>query len=116
VKVNRWCKVNSLRHLFVLRLVDSITPSIARSSRPHPSPLPNWARSKSSVPVLPIWENGLGDEGENLGINKSIVLRVFATILDNVYQTGRKVTEEFKQTLEIGFNEYLPKWNYTAKP
>ncbi|MBI4780874.1 MAG: ISAzo13 family transposase, partial [Oscillatoriophycideae cyanobacterium NC_groundwater_1537_Pr4_S-0.65um_50_18] len=27
-------------------------------------------------------------------------LTVFATILDNVYQTGRKVTEEFKQTME----------------
>jgi Rhodopirellula transposase DDE domain len=43
-------------------------------------------------------------------------LSVFVTILDNVYQTGRKVTEEFKQTMEIVFDEYLPKWNYTAKP
>jgi hypothetical protein len=43
-------------------------------------------------------------------------LTVFATILDNVYQTGRKVTEEFKQTMEVVFDEYLPKWNYTAKP
>ena len=43
-------------------------------------------------------------------------LRVFATILNNVYQTGRKVTEEFKQTMEIVFDEYLPKWNYIAKP
>lgn len=43
-------------------------------------------------------------------------LTVFATILDKVYKTGRKVTEEFKQTMEIVFDEYLPKWNYTAKP
>lgn len=43
-------------------------------------------------------------------------LTVFATILDKVYQTGRTVTEEFKQTMEIVFDEYLPKWNYTAKP
>lgn len=43
-------------------------------------------------------------------------LSVVATILDNVYQTGRKVTEEFKQTMEIVFDEYLPQWNYTAKP
>ena len=28
-------------------------------------------------------------------------LKVFTTILDAVYQTGRKVTEEFKQTMEI---------------
>lgn len=43
-------------------------------------------------------------------------LKVFATILDNAYETGRKVTEEFKQTMEIVFDEYLPQWNYTAKP
>ncbi len=43
-------------------------------------------------------------------------LSVFVSIMDNFYQTGRKVTEEFKQTMEIVFDEYLPKWNYTAKP
>lgn len=43
-------------------------------------------------------------------------LTVFAAIWDKVYQTGRKVTEEFKQTMAIVFDEYLPKWNYTAKP
>lgn len=43
-------------------------------------------------------------------------LKVFATILDAVYQTGRKVTEEFKQTMEIVFDEEFPQWNYTAKP
>lgn len=43
-------------------------------------------------------------------------LRVFTTILDQVYKTGRKVTEDFKQTMEIVFDDYLPQWNYTAKP
>jgi hypothetical protein len=43
-------------------------------------------------------------------------LQVFATILDGFYQTGRKVTEEYKQTMEIVFDDYLPKWNYTAVP
>ena len=43
-------------------------------------------------------------------------LEVFATILDGVYETGRKVTEEFKNTMKIVFDEYLPKWNYTAVP
>lgn len=43
-------------------------------------------------------------------------LKVFATILDGFYQTGRKVTEEYKQTMEIVFDDYLPKWNYTAVP
>jgi len=43
-------------------------------------------------------------------------LNVFVTILNNFYPTGRKVTKEFKQTMEIVFDEYLPKWNYTTKP
>jgi len=43
-------------------------------------------------------------------------LNVFTTIIDQVYETGRKVTEEFKQTMEIVFDDYLPQWNYTAKP
>lgn len=43
-------------------------------------------------------------------------LKVFTAILDKLYETGRKVTEEFKQTMEIVFDDYLPQWNYTAKP
>jgi hypothetical protein len=43
-------------------------------------------------------------------------LQVFATILDGIYETGRKVTEEFKETMEIVFDDYLPQWNYTAVP
>ncbi len=43
-------------------------------------------------------------------------LSVFASVLDGVFETGRKVSQEFKQTMEIVFDEYLPKWNYTAKP
>jgi hypothetical protein len=43
-------------------------------------------------------------------------LEVFATILDKAYETGRKVTQGFKQTMQITFDEYLPQWNYTANP
>lgn len=43
-------------------------------------------------------------------------LKVFTTILNGVYKTGQKVTEEFKQTMEIVFDEDLSQWNYTAKP
>jgi len=43
-------------------------------------------------------------------------LKVFATVLDKAYKTGRKVTEGFKETMEIVFDDYLPQWNYTAKP
>lgn len=43
-------------------------------------------------------------------------LKVFTSVLNQVYKTGRKVTEEFKQTMEIVFDDYLPQWNDTAKP
>lgn len=43
-------------------------------------------------------------------------LKVFTTVLDKVYQTGRKVAPEFKSTMKIVFDTFLPQWNYTAKP
>ncbi|WP_162139194.1 ISAzo13-like element transposase-related protein [Pseudanabaena sp. PCC 6802] len=43
-------------------------------------------------------------------------LNVFTTILDKSYQTGRKVAEDFKSNMKIVFDEFLPQWNYTAKP
>jgi multidrug efflux pump subunit AcrB len=35
-------------------------------------------------------------------------LKVFTTVLEKAYKTGRKVTENFKQTMEIVFDDYLP--------
>jgi hypothetical protein len=43
-------------------------------------------------------------------------LKVFTTILDKSYHTGRKVDKDFKSTMKIVFDELLPQWNYTAKP
>jgi hypothetical protein len=43
-------------------------------------------------------------------------LKVFATILDGIYETGRKVTEEFKGNMEIVFDDCFPQWNYTVVP
>ena len=43
-------------------------------------------------------------------------LTVTAKIIDQVYQAGRQVTEEFKQHLPIIFDDFLPKWNYRAIP
>lgn len=43
-------------------------------------------------------------------------LEVFTTILRQVYQTGQKVAEGFKENMPIVFDEVLPQWNYTAKP
>ena len=43
-------------------------------------------------------------------------LKVTVQILDKVYQTKRKVAKDFKETMRIAFDEFLPKWNYTAAP
>jgi hypothetical protein len=43
-------------------------------------------------------------------------LSVVVNIVDKVYQTGRKVAKDFKQTMSIVFDQYLPQWNYTAQP
>ena len=43
-------------------------------------------------------------------------LKVFATVLNKTYKTGRKVAKDFKQTMTIEFDDYLPRWNYTAMP
>ncbi len=43
-------------------------------------------------------------------------LKVKATILDKVYETGRTVIEGFKESMRIVFDEYLGQWNYVASP
>ena len=43
-------------------------------------------------------------------------LRVTVRILDKVYQTGRKYATDFKQNMQILFDDHLPKWNYRALP
>jgi len=43
-------------------------------------------------------------------------LSVAVNILNKVYKLGRKVSDNFKNTMQIVFDEYLPKWNYRAVP
>lgn len=43
-------------------------------------------------------------------------LRVTVSVIAKVYQTGRKVTAGFRENMTIKFDEFLPKWNYTALP
>ena len=43
-------------------------------------------------------------------------LKVIVNILDNVYETGRKVAEGFKKTMKLVFDNVLPKFNYKAIP
>ena len=43
-------------------------------------------------------------------------LKVLVNILDKVYATGKKVAKDFKKTMRILFDDFLPKWNYRAVP
>ena len=43
-------------------------------------------------------------------------LQVTVQIVDKVYQTGRQVAKDFKDTMRIVFDDDLPQWNYTAVP
>ncbi|HMB07822.1 MAG TPA: ISAzo13 family transposase [Isosphaeraceae bacterium] len=43
-------------------------------------------------------------------------LEVEVRVLEKVYETGRKCTAGFKETMRIVFDEILPQWNYRAVP
>jgi len=43
-------------------------------------------------------------------------LKVIVNIIDKVYQTGRHISEDFKENMSIIFDDYLPNWNYQAVP
>jgi len=43
-------------------------------------------------------------------------LKVTVNIIDKVYQTGRRVNEDFKKNMQIVFDDFLPSWNYRALP
>jgi transposase len=43
-------------------------------------------------------------------------LKVFVKVIETIYQTGRKVADDFKQTMRIVFDDFLPAWNYRAVP
>lgn len=43
-------------------------------------------------------------------------LTVIVQIIDKIYQTGRKATDEFMNNMPIVFDDYLPQWNYRAIP
>ena len=43
-------------------------------------------------------------------------LKVFACIINKVYETGRKVVEGFKESMRIVFDPHLGQWNYVAMP
>lgn len=43
-------------------------------------------------------------------------LKVFSSIFNRVYETGRKIAEGFKESMRIIFDDNLAPWNYVAVP
>jgi hypothetical protein len=43
-------------------------------------------------------------------------LRTTVNVMRRVYEIGRTVSKDFKDTLAIVFDEFIPKWNYRAVP
>jgi len=43
-------------------------------------------------------------------------LRTTVNVIRRVYQTGRKVADDFKDRMRIAFDDLLPRWNYVAHP
>ena len=43
-------------------------------------------------------------------------LRVTVSVLEKVYETGRKCAADFKSTMKIVYDDHLGKWNYRALP
>lgn len=43
-------------------------------------------------------------------------LTVVVNIMRKMYETGKKVSEEFKRNMKVLFDYFLPEWNYTVVP
>jgi len=43
-------------------------------------------------------------------------LRTTVNVIRRTYEIGRKVADDFKETMSIRFDKILPKWNYRAGP
>ena len=43
-------------------------------------------------------------------------LQTVVSVLDAVYETGRKATDAFISQMPIVFDDYLPQWKYVARP
>jgi len=43
-------------------------------------------------------------------------LSVTVRVIENVYEAGRNVADEFKRNMPIVFDAFLPKWNYRVVP
>ena len=40
-------------------------------------------------------------------------LKVMVNIIDKVYETGKKASKDFLENMQVVFDQFLPKWNYS---
>ena len=75
-------------------------------------------KSKTKSPALSYYFNTIHNRpvDSSSPFKRGVCLKVFTTIIDQTYKTGKKVALGFKETMEICFDNFLPQWNYTAKP
>lgn len=73
---------------------------------------PHVTRACKGVPLADVATAKYYIEKTHTTTGLSVVVR----IMEKVYQVGRQYAEDFKKTMTIKFDEYLPKWNYTAVP
>lgn len=59
---------------------------------------------------LEIVKEHMGRAGTKTG------LKVISSIIGKKYETGKKVADNFKETMKIVFDKFLPQWNYKAVP
>ena len=43
-------------------------------------------------------------------------LKVVSSIMDKVFEKGRKYSEDFKENMQIIFDDFLGQWNYRVVP
>lgn len=73
---------------------------------------PHVTRACKGVPLADVATAKYYIEKTHTTTGLSVVVR----IMEKVYQVGRQYAKDFKKTMTIKFDEYLPKWNYTAIP
>jgi len=57
-----------------------------------------------------IAKEAMGNAGTETG------LKTVSSVSEKVYDTGKKAADDFKQNMKIIFDNFLPKWNYSAVP
>ena len=62
------------------------------------------------------FDNTLADKRINRKTTTKAGLKILACIFNKVFETGRKIAAQFKESMRIVFDEHLKRRNYVADP